>query len=91
MALASHDMNIHNPTWNPRRQPAHLSVSLKHANPPVAREQASKVGLDLGTYPAKQRSSDKSSESMELADIKQWFDQSNKRPVGPAPGFEDSK
>jgi hypothetical protein len=79
---------------NPRRQPAHLSVSLKHGTVNQLPASRKSVGLapDLHAFPLRQRS-DESPASGELSgsNIKQWFDHSNKQPATAVPRFEDGK
>jgi hypothetical protein len=92
--MNSHGMKQSANAANPRRQPAHLSVSLKHgtANQLPAGRRSLGPAPGLHGVPLRQRS-DESHASGELsgANIKQWFDHSNEHPATAVPRFEDGK
>ncbi len=92
-------MNLHNMKQsanavNPRRQSAHLSVSLKHRTANQLPASRKSVGLapDLHAFPLRHRSDDSPAlGELSGSNIKQWFDHSNKQPATAVPRFEDGK
>lgn len=84
--MTSHEMDRSAWMRNPRRPPAHLSVSLKQRSKGLASRQLKSRRGEGSPFTGRETSST----SDESGGLKGWFESSNKQPAAAIPNFPDN-